>query len=368
MDNIMMRGFDSFTQGSAFRRWFMRHTGLVLIGFGLFFWVSIFGVSIAGDFILKGRFELNEVFHSLLFAFPIFILLTVFLIKSSLFIRENDWCLSASERQITRVTYEIARNKEMMVFFQPSIDLTSGAIVGGEALIRMNNRKFSPGEFIPIAERIGVIDEITFFVMEDTCRALRHFAEHDIKSTLSINVSGVSIENLDFTEKIILISDKNRIKPKSMIIEITEGNDIIDSENAKKSINLLKESGFLIAMDDFGHGYSSLRGILEIPYDFVKLDRSIVTGSAHDSRKNSLLKGAISISRSLEIEVIAEGLEVEDEATLLSAYGCKKAQGFLYSPPILFDDFSRLIMMNRRFRVPTIDRIKTDYDNVLRFG
>ena len=234
------------------------------------------------------------------------------------------------------------------VFFnlQPQFDMNH-KLRGFEALARMKDsdgKVVSPGEFIPIAEKIGVVDQIDLQVFK---KAATFFAGAIRKSgadiTLSINISVKHLMKNNFIEEIREIIDYSGIPVKNLEIEITES-IMIDSERALQCIDEIKKMGIMVAIDDFGTGYSSLSYLNKIPANLLKIDKSFIDEMNSSDSSRQYVASIIQIGHILGLEVISEGVESEDQLEVLNKIECDFIQGFIWGRPLASDDAEKLIM------------------------
>jgi diguanylate cyclase (GGDEF)-like protein len=234
-----------------------------------------------------------------------------------------------------------AQRNELEVYYQPKVDLRSGATYGIEALLRWNHPKFGllqPDSFIQLAEETGAIVQIGKWVLENACRQVR--AWHDIFSDcqpleLSVNLSPREFIQEDLVEGIRRTLVNTDFPPSSLHLEITEGMFVGDFAAARFTLNKLKELGVYLDLDDFGTGYSSLQYLRELPFDLLKIDRYFVKSLDPEQPSSSeLLQTMLSMTQNLGMEAVAEGVETEEHIIKLREMGFSFGQGFYYSRPI----------------------------------
>ena len=232
-------------------------------------------------------------------------------------------------------------NNELFVAFQPIINSKSNDIHGFEALMRWNSKVFgtvTPDEFIPITEEMGIVYDFGLWIIEMVCLMMK-----DIKQILnkdynfSINLSAVQFKNPNLYEDVKTILDKNDINPNNLIFEITESIFINDVNNLSRIISKFKALGIKIALDDFGTGYSSLNYLLDIPVDYLKVDKSFTDKLLTENRKKDIMKSIIQMAHDLQMIVVVEGVEEKKQVEYLKTYNCDAMQGYYYSKPIRAD-------------------------------
>jgi diguanylate cyclase (GGDEF)-like protein len=227
----------------------------------------------------------------------------------------------------------IARH-EFCPHYQPLIDLKTRATVGFEMLsrwIRSDGQSVGPQDFIPIAEECGLINDLMLNVLDQMCREARNW---DAELTIAVNVSPVQLKDPWLAEKILAVLATNGFAPGRLAIEITENAIIADEENAKRTIESLKNQGMRIGLDDFGTGYASLHHLRMLPFDKIKIDRSFILDIGRDPEALTIVKAIISLAQSLDLPVIAEGVESSQVADLLYKLGCEQGQGFHFGRPV----------------------------------
>lgn len=225
---------------------------------------------------------------------------------------------------------------DLLLHYQPQVDARAGTICGMEALLRwkMDGSFISPSIFIPASEKAGMIQGLTSFVFDRVVTELQ--TESVRLPKISVNVSGQLIHNPDFIAYVRSRAD--RVDPARIVFEITETAAIEFFEESRKKLQALREMGFRIALDDFGTGHSSLNYLMELPVDIIKIDRGFV-GRIEESRKSrEIVRLSVDIARTLELEVIAEGVENTAQVEFLLEHGCHVMQGFLTGAPAALDD------------------------------
>jgi diguanylate cyclase (GGDEF)-like protein/PAS domain S-box-containing protein len=228
---------------------------------------------------------------------------------------------------------------EFEVYYQPKMDIKDRNVVGAEALIRWKNPvlgNVAPDEFIPIAEHTGLIDSIGKYVIEQALNFLNEWQNaHQRHYTMAVNLSPRQFrdkELMDFIQK--SLGDAN-IKPDNLEFEITEGVLMIGKSYIDAALHELHTLGVKLSMDDFGTGYSSLSYLRKYSFDVLKIDRSFVRGITLKKSDFDLVKATIAMAHSLGLLVVAEGVEIQEQLTLLDELGCDLAQGYYFSKPIL---------------------------------
>ncbi|NIY93906.1 EAL domain-containing protein [Vibrio diazotrophicus] len=239
---------------------------------------------------------------------------------------------------------EAINNQELVLNFQPIVDIHQPKIVGSEALIRWNNPdhgSISPTIFIPLAERIQVIEQIThqvFQLVTDFVNLNPHLVQSQY---ISINVSRTLITKSKFVEFLERYAKRHPDILPLLLLEITEDNDFSpkELETVRTNLGHLKQLGFKIAMDDFGTGYSGLNFIHQHAFDIIKIDQVFIKGLSQNSAIDSVITSMIKLAKQLKMRVIAEGVETHEQVEQLRGLGVRYIQGFYYSEPLPAEDY-----------------------------
>lgn len=253
--------------------------------------------------------------------------------------------------------HALERN-ELIVYYQPIVNLESGELAGVEALARWQHPErglLAPVEFISIAEETGLIVPIGGWVLEQACRQIMAWrSEFPDQSALMVNVnlSPRQFQEPHLVETISRALRESGLAPAWLKLEITEGVIMRDVESAIKTLWQLKEIGVQLAIDDFGMGYSSLSYLKQLPLDILKIDRTFVHGIGHNAEDTAIVRAIIAMAKSLNLSIVGEGIETAEQASLLQEWDCERGQGFFFSRPVAADDLSALL------RHPQQDRIK----------
>jgi diguanylate cyclase (GGDEF)-like protein len=233
----------------------------------------------------------------------------------------------------------ISGEQELVVHYQPVIDLTTSAIIGFEALVRWQHPLrglLPPGAFVPFAEEVGVIDVVDRFVLGEACGQMLDWQERGLvapDAMISVNLSARELADDGTAVHVASVLAATRFDPSNLILEITESAMMRDTETVVQNLYALRALGLHIAVDDFGTGYSSLAYLEQFPVDILKIDRSFVTALADDDRV-SLARAIIGIAESLGQMTIAEGVETAEQAERLRQLGCRAAQGYHLGEPL----------------------------------
>lgn len=228
---------------------------------------------------------------------------------------------------------------ELLLLYQPIVDLNSGRLAGFEALVRWQHPQrgmISPMDFIPIAEETGLIVPIGTWVVQEACRQGREWLDQEGNSDLfiSVNVSSRQLDGPALPEIVRQALRQNRLAPSHLKLEITESAVMRDFELTMKLLKRLKEIGVGLSLDDFGTGYSSLSLLRRLPVDVLKVDRSFVTAMTVDASGVKMVEAILQLARLFDLKVVAEGIEHEEEEKLLKERGCEFGQGWRYGKPL----------------------------------
>jgi EAL domain-containing protein (putative c-di-GMP-specific phosphodiesterase class I) len=233
--------------------------------------------------------------------------------------------------------------QEFELYYQPSVDIKERRLVGAEVLIRWRHPTrglVGPDEFIPLAERSGLIKPITDWVIETAAtQCLKWHNEHNRQARVAVNVSGRVFQDPKFTERVRRIISTVGIQPRCLEIEVTESVLMSDIEHIRRTLHELSELGVSIAIDDFGTGYSSLAYLKQLPLHRLKIDKSFVLDMVRDDNDAIIVRTIIDLAHNLGREVIAEGIENEETWGLLERLGCDGAQGYFIARPLPVTNF-----------------------------
>ncbi|HIF24723.1 MAG TPA: EAL domain-containing protein [Micavibrio sp.] len=231
-------------------------------------------------------------------------------------------------------------NGDLELHYQPIVDLSNGRVKGFEALMRWTHATegfISPGIFIPIAEKSGIIVEASKWAVKEACAALNRI-ETALGNTgemyMSVNFSSHDFATHGFVDGLKGAIKNGGIRPEQLILEITERLLIQQPDNAKETLQKCREQGIGIAIDDFGTGYSSLSYLYYFPINILKVDQSFVRSLFLDDKSLELVKSIIGLGKNMDLRIIAEGVENREEAHLLTEIGCDTAQGYYFARPM----------------------------------
>ena len=236
--------------------------------------------------------------------------------------------------------------------YQPKINCKTGKVNSAEVLLRWEHPEFglvSPEKFIPIAEESGLISAIGFWVLESACIQNKIWLEKgSFAINLAVNLSPEQFRQESLCNKLIDVLHKNKLPPQHLELEITES---ITVENYKKTIRVLNEFshyGISISIDDFGTGYSSMSYLQKFPINRLKIDKSFTAHVPDDFDSVSIIRAIIALAHSLNIVVVAEGIETKEQYELLERLGCDELQGYYISKPLKADDFEAFLLERQK--------------------
>jgi diguanylate cyclase (GGDEF)-like protein/PAS domain S-box-containing protein len=266
---------------------------------------------------------------------------------------------SMTQRAQERLSQERALRRgiekgEFEVWFQPQLGLRDGHVTGAEALVRWRDPErglIAPAQFIPLAERTGLIVDIGAQVLQQVCDHARRWLDAGLDfGRLAINVAAPQIERHDFAGQLSAALARAGVPPRCIEIEITESLIMENAAHARETLLAVQALGVTTAIDDFGTGYSSLAYLKQLPIDNLKIDRAFVKDLPADANDVAITRAIVSMAHSLGFRVIAEGIETEDQETFLRGEGCDEGQGYLFSKPLPAADFEAWLAARRGLR------------------
>jgi EAL domain-containing protein (putative c-di-GMP-specific phosphodiesterase class I) len=243
------------------------------------------------------------------------------------------------EQQITGDLQCALTERQIVPYLQPLVDAT-GKVVGGEALVRWNHPDHGflpPAKFIPIFERNGMIAEVDRYMWRCACEQLAQWRDNDL--FISVNISPKDFYFMDVAAELRGLTKEYGVDPARLRLEITESVMISDVKNKVQMLDGLRAAGFIVEMDDFGSGYSSLNMLKNMPIDVIKIDMMFLRSSGQDEKSMIILRNIINMSTDLNIVPLTEGVETEKQYDDLSRMGCKLFQGYYFAKPMPLEDF-----------------------------
>lgn len=269
------------------------------------------------------------------------------------YIQLYSWYDDSMEQQLKHdqnIANEMTRaleKQQFIPFFQPKYDLRTNKIAGAEALIRWKHPEkglIPPSSFIPIFERNGFVSKVDYYMWESVCKAIKNWIDSG-KTILpiSINISRIDLYNPLLVEVICNLVQKYNIPPNLLNLEITESSYMDNPTIMLNTMSRLQEKGFVVMMDDFGSGYSSLNVLKDMPVDVLKIDMKFLSKDTEDGRSESIIASIVRMAKWLNVTCIAEGAETFSQVQFLKNIGCEFAQGYFYSKPVPQEEFENLV-------------------------
>jgi len=258
--------------------------------------------------------------------------------------------INAAAAKTLAVAGELRRaleREELVLHFQPCVELASGRVIGAEALVRWQHPRrglVRPGEFIPVAEQSGLIGQIGEWVLRAACSQARAWERAGHRPLrMAVNLSPRQFRDRELVDRVSRILAETGLDPTRLDLEITEGMLMEDPERTARMLAQLHALGPTVAIDDFGTGYSSLNYLKQFVVDYLKIDQSFVRGLPGDPEDLQITRAIIAVAQSLDIRLVAEGIETGEQAAILREAGCPEGQGFFYAPALPADSFTELL-------------------------
>jgi diguanylate cyclase (GGDEF)-like protein len=249
----------------------------------------------------------------------------------------------AQKVRLERDLRQALERGEIKVHYQPIVSLSTGETIGAEALMRWQHGalgNISPVAFIPIAEDTGLIVDLSYALLK---QALHDLHEFPSSFYLTVNLSVRQLQHPGLVETFAELLQTLGVESRRLVLEVTESSLMTNPDANIETLEQLSALGFRLAMDDFGTGYASLNYLKRLPVDILKIDRSFVKGLPDDEDDATLVTTIMALGQSLELEIVAEGVETHEQEAFLKRYGCQQVQGFLYSKPLPFAEFMTLL-------------------------
>ena len=254
------------------------------------------------------------------------------------------------EQELTGEMASALANGQFEVFFQPQVNYDGGAIIGAEALVRWRHPRrglLTPGAFVPLFERNGLITYLDEYIWEQCCVYMRRWMDLGKRDfSISANISRIDIYNPHLCEKLCFLLRKYQLPASMLKLEITESAYVENPEQLIHSVKELRNAGFAIEMDDFGSGYSSLNTLKDVPVDILKLDMRFLSVCEDNERGGNILSSVIRMAHWLKLPVIAEGVETKTQADYLKSLNCYYMQGYHFWKPMPADEFEKLLLQS----------------------
>ena len=248
------------------------------------------------------------------------------------------------DQKISAQIEKAIEEKQVRPYLQPIVD-NNGKIIGAEALIRWDHPKegfLHPETFIPTFEKNGMIADLDKYIWRSACEILSTWTGEKAKLFISINISPKDFLFMDVFAEINALIHEFKIEPSRLRIEITETVMMTEAENRMAILNRFRESGFIVEMDDFGSGYSSLNQLKDMPLDVLKIDMKFLSSSKNSQKAEIILRNVLKLSGDLGLFSLTEGVETEDQYNMLSQMGCNLFQGYFFAKPMTVDEFEKV--------------------------
>jgi diguanylate cyclase (GGDEF)-like protein len=270
--------------------------------------------------------------------------------KYKLFSYEMN-ALSFEKMLLEQSLRKAIQNDELLLHYQPQVDIETGQIIGVEALVRWMHPEFgliAPSEFIPLAEEIGLICDLGYWIMLSACQQSKAWHESGLPPVvLSVNVSASQFQHHDFLSQVDTVLELSGLEPQWLQLEITESVLVQEVEQTVERLNELKRRGIQIAVDDFGTGYSSLSYLKKFSIDVLKIDRVFIRDIVHNSNDQAITNAVIRLAHDLNLKVVAEGVEFQEQLECIKTPQCDAMQGFLFSAPLPPKEMEKLLYSSR---------------------
>ena len=271
---------------------------------------------------------------------------------------------SLDREAVARLTLEremrgALENNEFRAFFQPKINLANGRIGACEALarwVRPDRTIISPGRFIPVAEESGLIGALSDAIMREACWKAAAWARAGYSTNVSVNVSALQFRSDRFADGVLRIVQHAGLAPHRLELEITESVVMEDPDRALHLIKPLREAGVRLAIDDFGCGHSSLSALSRLPFDVIKIDQQFVRALERgDAQASAIIEMILALAKTLDLEIVAEGVERRQEAAFMAQRGCHWVQGFLYGAAVSAPEFAEMLRRQAGEEITAVD-------------
>ena len=252
-----------------------------------------------------------------------------------------------NKQELINDMQEALDNEQFVVYFQPKYSFKKKAFCGAEALVRWNHPRkgfISPGEFIPIFEQNGCIAQLDYYVREHTCILLRKWIDLGLNPyPVSVNISRVNMYNPRLVEIISSLTKKYNLPNSILNLELTESAYMDNPDTMIKIVMALQKKGFVVMMDDFGSGYSSLNTLKDIPVDYLKVDMKFLQTGKSNGRSEKILVSVVKMAKLLDLPVIVEGVETEEQKDFLESISCEYVQGYYFARPMPPKDYEEIL-------------------------
>ena len=265
--------------------------------------------------------------------------------KPCVFLSEEIKQRSFKEKQLVAGFADAIENHEFVVYYQPKVRIDSFRLNGAEALVRWKHdgKLISPGEFIPVFERNGMICQLDFYMLENVCIAIRDWLSRGIEPVrVSVNFSRKHLTNPHLADDIMSVLNRYETESRYIEIELTETVDQNEAGLLAAFMGRMKNYHVTMSIDDFGTGYSSLNMLRTFPVDVLKIDRSFILDLEQNGK--TVLSNIIRMADELHMDVVAEGVETYEQMNYLKSIDCKEVQGFLFDRPMPIENFEQKLI------------------------
>jgi len=240
---------------------------------------------------------------------------------------------------------------ELHLQYQPLYSMANNQLIGAEALCRWSNPilgSISPAQFIPVAEEAGLINSIGYWVLETACTTMKKWIDQykTPELVISVNISGRQLQSGDTAHRVGEILTRTKLPPENLKLEITESTLMADRDRIATILHQLRDMGIKLAIDDFGTGYSSLSTLSSFPINTLKIDRSFINRLEEENASCEVIKAIVALSKSMNLDITCEGIETEFQENYVRSLGCQTGQGYLFSKPLIEQDFEEMIKSN----------------------
>ena len=249
-------------------------------------------------------------------------------------------------RGLERDLAAAVHDRQLMVYYQPKVDVHTGDVVGAEALVRWLHPEqgmIGPDVFIPMAEKSGLINALGDMVLEQACQQHCHWMSQGLPAIpVSVNVSPLQLQDAGIVGRIIGLLQEHNMSPSMLELELTESSVMLDQYNTSARLAELQAAGIPVSIDDFGTGYSSFERLSSLKANVVKIDRSFIRDIGQE-RGDAVVQAIIRMVQALGIPLLAEGVETREQLQFLQTLGCQQYQGYYYSRPVPADEFATFL-------------------------
>lgn len=269
--------------------------------------------------------------------------------------------------QIANDIHHALLQEQLLVYYQPRVEIQTGRLQGAEALVRWKHPDFGlvdPGDFLPYAEEVGLVVPISEWVLEQACRQNKHWQENGYPPiVISVNISPKHLVRRNFVDKVKTVLEKTNLDPAWLEIELTEDVPIKGSSQVYEAVNGLKELGISVALDDFGSGFLTFNDVKMLNFDTLKIDRTYAKNLADNPVNATILTSLIQLGEGLQKKVVVEGIETERDLQCLKTLGRIDVQGYVFSQPVQTEEFEQFFITNEFEITGTLETKREENEN-----